>query len=210
VPTRIRSSSFATLLALWSVGVVSCAPPSIPVPANPGLGVTLHQDTYDYEVTGTSVRELRFSIARNARNQPDHTSFGGFTTWNLRWGYTRSQSAFGGCRPIGVSVYLDLSVRYPAWNDSAAASASVREEWSRFVTALKAHEGNHAAIDIRGANKLASGLRDLVSPFCANLQADAQRLATSVREWIKSENEQYDARTRHGAAEGASLTDSIP
>jgi predicted secreted Zn-dependent protease len=207
---RIRSAIFTALLALSSVRFVACARPSIPVPANPGMGVTLQQVTTDYEVTGTSVRELNLSIARNARTQPDQTSYGGFTIWNLRFSYAGSRTVPGGCRPNGVNVYLDLSVRYPVWKDSAAAAASVREEWNRYVTALKAHEGNHAAIDIRGANRLASGLRDLVSPICRTLQADAQTVATTAMQWIRSENGLYDERTRHGATEGASLQDHIP
>jgi len=207
---RIRSAIFIALLALCSVRFVACAKPSIPVPANPGIGVTLQQVTTDYEVTGTSVRELRLSIATRARTGPDRTSYSGFTIWNLRWSYAGSRTAPGGCRPNGVTVYLDLSVRYPVWKDSAAAATSVREEWNRYVTALKAHEGNHAAIAIRGANRLARGLRDLVSPICSTLQTDAQRLATEAVRSIRRENEQYDERTRHGATEGASLRDSIP
>lgn len=206
---RARSAILTALLTL-GVGIAACAPPSLPVPASPSMGVTLQQFVNDYEVTGISVRDLRLSIARNALTQPDGTSFGGFTTWNLRFSYAGSRTVAGGCRPNGVNVYLDLSVRYPVWKDSAAAEAPLREEWNRFVTALKAHEGNHAAIDIRGANRLASGLRDLVSPVCGTLQADAQRLATSVTQWIRGENDSYDQRTRHGAAEGANLRDSIP
>jgi predicted secreted Zn-dependent protease len=205
---RARSAILTALLTL-GVGIAACAPPSLPVPASPGMGVTLQQFVNDYEVTGTSVRDLRRSIARIALTQPDRTSYGGFTTWNLRFSYAGSRTVAGGCRPNGVNVYLDLSVRYPVWKDSAAAPP-LREEWNRYVTALKAHEGNHAAIDIRGANRLASGLRDLVSPACGILQADAQRLATSAMQWISDENNSYDQRTRHGATEGASLRDSIP
>lgn len=204
---RVRSTTLGALLALGSIRLVACARPEIPVSANPGIGVTLRRDITDYAVAGASVRELRLSIATRARLEPDRTAYGGFTTWKLGWRYTSSRSAPGGCRPNGVTVYLDLSVRYPAWEDSSAASAPVREEWNRYVTALKAHEGNHAAIAIRGANRLAAELKDLVSPICSGLQSDAQRLANNAINSIRTENNEYDENTRHGVTEGASLLD---
>lgn len=214
-----RTLSSIVLLAPCSASFVSCAESPIPVPgaespitvsAIPGTGVILSQDTTHYQVTGTSVRELRASIATRAPLAKDRRRYGGFTTWNVRYTYASSGTAPDGCSPNGVTVYLDLSVRYPVWRDSAAARGSVRKEWNRYVTALNAHEAQHAAIAIRGANRLASELRDLVSPFCSTLQADAQGLATEAAKSIRSDNDHYDERTRHGVTEGASLRDRTP
>lgn len=217
---RVRFVLFIALLVVCTLRLATCARPEIPVSANsgtaipmsanPGMGVTLRRVTTDYPVTGASVGELRMSIATRARLAADRTMYGGFTAWNLNWRYATSRSAPGGCRPNGVTVYLDLSTRYPVWEDSSAAPARVREEWNRYMTALKVHEGNHAAIAINGANRLASELRDLVSPICSSLQSDAQRLVNKAVRSIRTENDQYDERTQHGATEGASLRDRIP
>jgi predicted secreted Zn-dependent protease len=168
------------------------------------LGVRLTQVTSEYDVAGQSIPELTLSIRTRALLQPDHTTYGGYTTWSLAWAYSGTRIVPGGCSTTGVTVNLDLKVRYPAWKDTAAAP-SLREEWNRYVTALKAHEGQHAAIAIRGANLLASKLRDIVAPFCASVQGDAARIANETRQWIRDESNRYDETTRHGATEGANL-----
>jgi predicted secreted Zn-dependent protease len=169
------------------------------------MGVRLTETTSQYEVTGQTVAELLRSIRSNAVLQPDHTSFAGATTWNLGWLYQGSRVVPGGCSTRAVTVNLDVRVRYPAWTDSSVAPPALRDEWNRYIAALKTHEGRHAAIAIRGANQLASRLRDLVSPECTTLQADAARIATEIRQSMREEEERYDETTRHGATEGASL-----
>lgn len=172
------------------------------------MGVRLRQDVTQYEVTGNSIPELRASIHARARLQPDRTGFAGYTRWNLSWRYARSTMGARGCTPDGVEVELALTVRYPGWADSTAADPALRSEWQRYLAALKAHEANHAAISLRGANRLARELRTMVAPSCSLLQVEGRTRATEVMSAIREENRRYDEATRHGATEGASLASS--
>ena len=200
-----RSSERSIALALLGVSLVACGTPPLAVPASPAMGVRVRQDVTQYEVTGTSVPELRASIHTRARLQPDGTSFAGYTRWSLSWRYSQLAMGAGGCAPRGVDVELELAVRYPLWTDSANASASLRREWQRYLAALKAHEANHAAIAIKGANRLARELKTISAPNCGSVRLEAQARAAAVLSSIREENRLYDETTRRGATEGASL-----
>lgn len=203
--SRPRASGAGVALALIGLGLVACGTPTLNVPASPATGVRLRQDVTQYEVTGTSVPELRASIHTRARLQPDRTGFAGYTRWSLSWRYARSTMGPRGCTPDGVQVELELAVRFPTWADSASADASLRSEWQRYLAALKAHEANHAASALRGANRLARALRMMVAPSCGMLQLEGQKRAADIISAIREENRRYDETTRHGATEGASL-----
>lgn len=200
---RARRAAFALL----GLTLADCGRPALTVPAAPATGVRLRQSVNQYEVIGTSISELKASIHTRARLQEDRTGFAGYTRWTLNWSYAGSTMRARGCTPTGVSVNLELAVRYPAWVDSARASPAMLEEWRRYLAALKEHEANHAAIAIKGANRLARELRNLVAPGCGLLQLEARRRATEIMSAIREENQLYDERTRHGATEGAGLTD---
>lgn len=200
-----RASGAFVALAITGLWLVACGTPTLNVPASPAMGVRLRQDVTQYEVTGNSVPELRASIHTRARLQPDRTGFAGYTKWNLSWRYARSAMGPRGCTPDGVQVDLELAVRYPAWADSASADVSLRNEWRRYLAALKAHEGNHAAITVRGANRLARELRTMVAPSCGMLQLEGQKRAADILSAIREDNRRYDETTRNGATEGASL-----
>lgn len=202
----VRRIHFALIVV-----AVLCAMAQTPVaqivhaPLAPDSGVLLSETFATYRVTGRSVRELRASIAASGPRAPDGARFGGFTTWNLNWSYPASEPRVGGCVPVSVTVYLDLKVEYPVWKDSSSAPRALREAWNRYVMALRAHEANHAVIAIKGANRLAAELKGLRAPACLDLRARAQALAVEAARRIREENDLYDSRTRHGAAEGGVL-----
>ena len=203
--TGISRKARALALAFTALSVTACGTPTLAVPASPALGVKLRETITAYEVTGTSIPELRASIHSRALLQADRTSFAGYTRWNLGWIYARSTMGPSGCSPNDVVVELELAVRYPAWTDSASASAPMRSEWRRYLSALKAHEANHASIAVLGANRLARELRTMVAPSCGLLQLEGQKRAAAIMNAIREENRRYDETTRHGATEGATL-----
>ena len=192
----------ATVLCL---GTTNSEAQPAPASVEPDSAVRLTRTTAAYRVTGKSVRDLRASIAANAPRSPEGGRFGGFTIWEMNWSYAASEQGPNGCVPLRVQVHLDLAVQLPAWRDSSSAPLAVRHAWHRYVAALRTHEANHANIAISGANRLASELRNLVSPACSTLQADAQLLAVRTALAIRGENDRYDERTRHGVTEGVVL-----
>jgi predicted secreted Zn-dependent protease len=169
------------------------------------MGVKLLQDISTYEVTGTTPGEMRASLAERARLQPDGTSYPGFTRWNIRYEYSGARQGLGGCSPIGATVHLELKVRYPTWTDSLSATPALRQEWTRFLTALKAHEGKHAAIAIKGANRLVRELSAIATPACGNVSAEATNLFNAALVRLRRESAEYDELTRHGVTEGAAF-----
>jgi predicted secreted Zn-dependent protease len=198
---RHASVGAAALCALAPIAAAQLEEPQLA----PDTAVRLSQTFMAYNVTGKSVRELRASIAVGGPRAPDGARFGGFTTWNLNWSYPASEQRTGGCVPVSVTVYLDLTVQYPAWKDSTSAPGAVRDAWNRYHAVLMAHETNHVMIAVKGANWLATELKNLRAPRCLDLQERAQAVAVEAARRIREENDLYDKRTRHGAAEGGVL-----
>ena len=206
--TDAKRSILAGIVTALAIGVVTPtlrAQPPAPLSATSSGGVVISRVITEYDVRGQSVRELQRAISTNGYLAPSGRRFAAITNWNLRWSYPRSSLGPRGCSPNDVAVYIDISIRYPAWKDSAAAPTAVRAEWNRYLSTLKGHEDNHAAIAIAGAHRLHAALKDLVNPVCAGLQRDAEARYSDASSWIRTQSAWYDGRTKHGVAEGASL-----
>jgi len=181
-------------------------PASIPIDpvAAPGVRVTRRLETYD--VFGTTLADLRRELIVKAvptrRGRHAAVSY-----WDLRWRYGSSRVSASGCGPVGVEVFLDLTVKAPRWPDSTRSDVdeSVRAEWARFRNALLTHEANHANLAFREAVQLAARLRRLRTQGCPFLNAEAQRVVNQSIAAIRIRNDEYDRTTNHGRTEGAVL-----
>jgi len=128
------------------------------------------ENTRYYAVRGQSVSAL---LAEMAAKGPD--GFWAYSNWYVNWS--------GSC-----DVTLEIIYTLPRWDDRAAASAELRGRWDRMITALVAHERQHAEHGRRAAHEIAAD-------GCEN---DPSGI---VDKWA-AEDRAYDQRTEHGWSEG--------
>lgn len=121
----------------------------------------------------------------------------------MSWWYQDRISA-GECRFTAVEVQLELKYTYPRWRPPSPVSRALPGEWRRYLSALHTHENGHGAIAIAVSRQVLAGIRELAPrPSCQRLTAAADALGASGLERMNGLEQAYDARTNHGATQGA-------
>jgi predicted secreted Zn-dependent protease len=158
-----------------------------------------------YDVVGTD----RASIVGALRRQGPRDASGAWTgslSWIFNWTYQPVREG-GACRANAASVDLRLTYTLPRLAAAGELSPVVRESWERFHSALRYHEGGHAALAIEAANGL---VRDIEAApparTCVELRSAVE--STVQANLARHEDAQvgYDRQTRHGVAQGATFS----
>jgi predicted secreted Zn-dependent protease len=97
----------------------------------------------------------------------------------------------GGNRLTNVDLTMTLTIDMPVWKQAASRPAPERNEWNRFVLALREHEDGHISICRREAPTTYERLV-AARPTTINDVLDAERAR------IQRLNDAYDTRTGHG------------
>jgi predicted secreted Zn-dependent protease len=155
-----------------------------------------------YAVSGNSIREILASIARS---KPPAVSMHARTEWKLEWRFT-TESGASGCACTEFHIQLATTKTLPRWIPTAEAPAPVRDAWARYALALAVHEEGHAQVARDAAAELRRRVDAVGSfPSCAALTAELNRIGNEVVTEYRAKDVDYDARTRHGATQGAFL-----
>jgi|JI10StandDraft_1071094.scaffolds.fasta_scaffold00543_48 predicted secreted Zn-dependent protease len=166
-----------------------------------GLTSVIDNPNY-YEVHGLTIRDLRVAIEAC----PLRESAGDYhavTAYNLTWAY--DVSAQGNlCTLSNVRVGLHVNQHLPHFIPGVTTPRSTASEWSAYFSALEAHEQGHIDLDSQYAERLLAAFRT-VSGDCTTIDEQAATVARSVTTMLNTANELYDARTNHGATQGALL-----
>jgi predicted secreted Zn-dependent protease len=99
-----------------------------------------------------------------------------------------------GSRLTRVDLIMWLTIDMPVWSRVDRSPQAERDEWNRFVRALRAHEDGHIAICRREAPKT---YRKLTGSTPGRINGVLER--EKVR--IKALNDAYDHRTDHGRSQ---------
>lgn len=164
------------------------APPVEP----PALAVA-EVDTHWYAVAGHDVRSLRESLRAVAPRNADGEAINGDTRWNATWTW---QGVGEPCRVDAVAVELRVSVWLPAWTPDPGTDPALLGPWRRYLEALALHEQGHVELVRAEVAQLDDILR---AASCA----DADAVGAAALDAIRALNAEYDARTHHGALQGA-------
>jgi predicted secreted Zn-dependent protease len=157
-----------------------------------------------YDVQGNSVAAL---VAEKDAKGPmdDGKRFFAKTEWNLHWNYR--YAARGGAFVITtLFVTAEITYRMPRRIPPPTEPDRVAAQWAQFMEALTKHEEGHAQNAIEHGKALYGALR-AHGPFVSMqalkdfIQAEGDQCIAETREADK----QYDARTGHGATQGATL-----
>ncbi|MEE2565351.1 DUF922 domain-containing protein [Hyphobacterium marinum] len=153
-----------------------------------------------YEVTGLTPRHL----ANSFRNQPRRGEMAR-TDGGLSLAF---DFAYGGegCRLTGGDIAITIHTTYPRWRERDRGPQVMREEWDRFMAALREHETIHGDLFRDEAHRLAGRLENLPpSPSCDGLHQSIAAERERFDRDINAAQAAYEIRTRNGASQGARL-----
>lgn len=155
--------------------------------ANPGQ-ITINAVTYEtFAVSGLSLEAVYKELQKRKEWGECSCHFDAKTDNNP------------GNKASQVNITLDITIRLPEWDGLDLAAPTEQREWNRMMTALRAHEEQHAAIGRKWAplfqTRLLGKLKSQIAAVHKKLLAD----------FMKEVN-QYDADTKHGQTEGVTLT----
>lgn len=151
-------------------------------------------------MSGKSVGEVRRAIATARPANAEGHRLDAITFWHLDWHFDRVREN-DWCRPGDVTVSLLLTLKFP---ELAQVPEPTRAAFANYLSALRRHEEGHLRIDREIAQAVAEAIRALPpQPSCEELNHQAKRAADRAMDEGRKKNADYDAQTRHGAAQGA-------
>jgi predicted secreted Zn-dependent protease len=154
-----------------------------------------------YDVDGKDYSSLIRSLAVNGPKANDK-SFHGLARWRVGYKY-ETKPAGQKCKFSAITLSIDGEILMPLWREESSAPQELRQRWTRYHAALKAHEEGH----IQHGRELALRLREqflgLGDFECGEVAALAQREFDRIYANLKNRDQEYDQRTRHGATQGA-------
>jgi predicted secreted Zn-dependent protease len=150
-----------------------------------------------YEVQGNDRESLLLSLKMRGPQ-----GFHGLAQWKLRYAFT-SQKRAALCQIDSVRVSVEGEILMPRWRDEARAAPALRQRWADYIVALKQHEDGHIDHGRELALSVRQGLLALGPRPCDQLVVQAQREFDRLQGNAKDRDRDYDARTQHGATQGA-------
>jgi predicted secreted Zn-dependent protease len=182
--------------------MLACGGPRSSLPSVPGVRAIV--DTTFYDAEGRERRQWMTSMRASARRAGVGPPYVAYTRTQTRWSYASSRSGTGGCQPSLPAV--EVSIRYIM---PRLVADTVEEEdmleWRRYLTSLWRHEEGHGLRALREASEMRDSLTHVRTPSCGTLNATVTRAMDAVGRKYRRLQEGYDARTGHGARQGAVL-----
>ena len=170
-----------------------------PAAAEPKVNETFNY----YDVSGSTVQELRADLNRSGPLDKDGKRFDAVTRWHIRWHYNY-QTGGNECAIAKVSTTVEVIITFPRLNDTASIPAPVRKAFVDYTEKLLIHEKGHAQNAIDTARRIEDGIGALAPQGgCSDLGRTANKLGFSRIDDAKQWDIDYDLRTRHGASQGA-------
>lgn len=163
-----------------------------------------------YEVTGSTIAEIKRSMAKKSPIRTGNKGFGGVTVWSLDTTYTTVETPDGGCEVRDPKVFLKVKIVLPKLRPGPRLSRQARAEWERFLGALRAHEMLHAKNGLYTAEtieKRMTNLRTKVS--CHRTKEVLNQGSQALISNITQRDRDMDRDTRHGETQGAYLDERV-
>jgi len=107
-----------------------------------------------------------------------------------------------GDRISGATIALTTRVTMPQWDSYDQASKPEQDEWTRFCTALRAHEQGH--LDI-----VTAILSQLEGQLIGKTTADGANIWSETLRSISLAESDYDNTTDHGRQQGTIIDTSV-
>jgi len=159
-----------------------------------------------YPVAGASYDALTRSLSANGPK-----GFHGLASWRTGYKFTTTRQA-DRCRIDTVTTHVRGEILMPRWVDETSAPRALQRRWTDYYAALKRHEDGHIQHGRELALLVKERLLGIGSVPCDEVQALAQGEFDRLYRNLKTRDQEYDARTGHGATQGAwfSPGDDVP
>jgi predicted secreted Zn-dependent protease len=167
--------------------------------ATPKINTT----TEYYEITGSSVKELRKQMNKFGVREQDGKRFDARTEWLVHWTYMFHRAGMV-CMIGGVKATLDIKYLMPKWTNASSASEKLQEKWNRYYAALQKHEEGHAEIARQAADEIEKSLGKMRGGAnCPGLGEEANKIGNAILDDYRKKEKDYDRQTKHGKTQGA-------
>ncbi|MDF7776537.1 DUF922 domain-containing protein [Sphingomonas sp. AOB5] len=164
------------------------------VPADPFDGIPNVEFVY-YDVTGTSAKEIRESMnAKGLVDPNDGNRVDAIARWRFAWQWPRTLD--GTCDLSRAEVRFNAVVTLPRLVSDEKLDRPTRTKWQRYMKSLREHEAGHIRPPYDDRNQLLDAIK---GSDCAGASAAAHAVIAR----FGARDREYDAKTQHGAKQGA-------
>jgi len=164
-----------------------------------------------YRVYGSTESALRSSLNRHPTifyppGEPSIRFPSGedaYTRWLVNWHYNYQRFSHG-CRLTAIKVWDSITIVFPKWQPLPGTSSALVLKWNTYMRHVRLHEDGHKQNSITAGMRIERDLRGLSSfPSCSLAAVTANRMGYQRLKQANQADIAYDARTRHGATQGA-------
>jgi predicted secreted Zn-dependent protease len=191
--------------------------------------------TKNYTVAGKTLDDINKDIQKKGPQDPNEGKrYSGSCLGELVLDIKGSDFKFAttdGSDPIEVTATLkggtltcNTTTTIPKLASDKDLSDDAKKEWKRFISKVQVHEDGHADSYLKLAKTISDDLNTMSGKGTAKDERSAQAAAAkdltsqiakklsgsnSLSQQIKDDAKAYDAKTKHGATQGAVLDTSI-
>jgi predicted secreted Zn-dependent protease len=148
-----------------------------------------HATVQRYDISGSTESEIRDQL--NAHRPDGHDAY---TRWYVHWDWPGRGTAE--CRLQEAEISYEVTVTFPRWTPTAAASPELVAKWNNYLYALALHEKAHL-------NNVVSRFPTIVTAIKGGTCLSSEEAAQVILQQLRQFDSEYDAKTNHGQTEGA-------
>lgn len=169
----------------------------------------LKETTRPYAIAGRSAGDLGAELRRHGVLAATPDGYRSPYVWQMQW-MLEPRATAAGCAVGRLDVELVSILSLPQWTAPAGAPASLKADWSRFESALRAHEWQHRNMTVSRAQQFAPRVAHLTAQSCDSLRRGVDYLGQQWTDALRQANDDYDAKTAHGAGQGVRWPPAAP
>jgi predicted secreted Zn-dependent protease len=159
---------------------------------------------YTYYIANADPSQSLLSILNSSTPiRIDGKLFHGYTYWHLKWYFRWSEKPDGSCKVSSVMTELTCNIQLPKL---LGATSKQRDQFDKYLSALRAHELGHCQIGNRAAATIDRKILSLPEMSnCNDLGVAGNNIGNQTLREYKEKAKQYDEKTEYGRSQGAWL-----
>ncbi|MGH8235042.1 MAG: DUF922 domain-containing Zn-dependent protease [Rhodanobacteraceae bacterium] len=156
-----------------------------------------------YDVSGSTGREIRNQLDKLGPVGADGKRYDGYTRWRVNWNFQFAPKG-GHCALRSFKTSVRTVMTLPRWEGSRNVSSRLAKKWNTYLAALRLHEDGHNHHGVEAAEAILKRFSEMQqAPDCEKLSHDLNAAARSILASYNQKDLIYDAKTHHGATQGA-------
>jgi predicted secreted Zn-dependent protease len=153
-----------------------------------------------YEISGTSMAELRADMLRKGPTDEHGTPSFAYTAWGIKWDWPKL--ADGTPNFLNTQLSCTATITVPRLRPNSETPLSVIREWHVLYEKILRHEHNHVLNAVGMAATIRERVRAAALAGKIRSEREATREGHAVLDIIREFDRRYDERTHFGKSEG--------